>query len=254
MALDRPGDRTSSGTPDRTGKSEVVVTADLEQRPQRLDEAALKWGIEKVVSIETVTIGRASQSFVIEVVTDAARDLWRRLRRPRTWSGTAGPEALSQREIVGIRDMSHCELKAAAAGPPLVARYRLLPIWIEEKRCQSRFASVLALHAHPDDVEFQCAGTLILLREAGCEVTIATMTPGDCGSAEYDAEAIAAIRREEARKSAEVIGAEYVCLEFRDLAIFNDDESRGALPRPCGGSGPRSFSPLRPLIISPITR
>ncbi len=45
---------------------------------------------------------------------------------------------------------------------------------------------VLALHAHPDDVEFQCAGTLILLREAGCAVTIATMTPGDCGSAEHD--------------------------------------------------------------------
>ena len=49
---------------------------------------------------------------------------------------------------------------------------------------------VLALHAHPDDVEFQCSGTLILLREAGCDVTIATMTPGDCGSAEHDAEAI----------------------------------------------------------------
>jgi N-acetylglucosamine malate deacetylase 1 len=85
---------------------------------------------------------------------------------------------------------------------------------------------VLALHAHPDDVEFQCAGTLILLREAGCEVTIATMTPGDCGSAEYDAEAISAIRREEARAAAGLIGAEYICLEFRDLAIFNDDESR----------------------------
>ena len=27
---------------------------------------------------------------------------------------------------------------------------------------------VLALHAHPDDLEFQCAGTLALLREAGC--------------------------------------------------------------------------------------
>ena len=46
---------------------------------------------------------------------------------------------------------------------------------------------VLALHAHPDDIEFQCAGTLILLREAGCSVTMATMTPGDCGSAEHDA-------------------------------------------------------------------
>jgi N-acetylglucosamine malate deacetylase 1 len=85
---------------------------------------------------------------------------------------------------------------------------------------------VLALHAHPDDVEFQCAGTLILLREIDAQVTIATMTPGDCGSAEHDAEAISAIRREEARNSAAVMGAEYICLEFRDLAIFNDDESR----------------------------
>jgi N-acetylglucosamine malate deacetylase 1 len=85
---------------------------------------------------------------------------------------------------------------------------------------------VLAVHAHPDDVEFQCAGTLILLREAGCHVTIATMTPGDCGSAEYNADEIAAIRREEARKSAALMGADYVCLEFRDLAIFNDDDSR----------------------------
>jgi N-acetylglucosamine malate deacetylase 1 len=85
---------------------------------------------------------------------------------------------------------------------------------------------VLALHAHPDDVEFQCAGTLALLRAAGVEVTIATMTPGDCGSAEHDAEAIAEIRRGEARAAADVIGANYLCLEFRDLAVFNDDDSR----------------------------
>jgi len=85
---------------------------------------------------------------------------------------------------------------------------------------------VLALHAHPDDVEFQCAGTLALLREAGCAVTVATMTPGDCGSAEHDSEAIAEIRRGEARASAALIGAECVCLEFRDMAIFNDDDSR----------------------------
>ncbi len=55
---------------------------------------------------------------------------------------------------------------------------------------------------------------------------MATMAPGDCGTAEHDAETIAAIRRAEARASAELIGAEYVCLEFRDLAIFHDDESR----------------------------
>jgi LmbE family N-acetylglucosaminyl deacetylase len=85
---------------------------------------------------------------------------------------------------------------------------------------------VLALHAHPDDLEFQCAGTLALLRQAGCAVTMATMTPGDCGSAEHDAEAIAAIRRAEAKAAADLIEAGYLCLEFRDLAIFNDDESR----------------------------
>ncbi len=85
---------------------------------------------------------------------------------------------------------------------------------------------ILALHAHPDDLEFQCAGTLALLRQAGHHVTMATMTPGDCGSAEHDPEAIAAIRRAEAVAAAELIGAECLCLEFRDLAIFNDDESR----------------------------
>jgi LmbE family N-acetylglucosaminyl deacetylase len=87
-------------------------------------------------------------------------------------------------------------------------------------------ARILAIHAHPDDVELQCAGTLALLREAGCPVIIATMTPGDCGSAEHDAEAIAAIRRAEAKAAADLIGADYLCLEFRDLSIFNDDESR----------------------------
>src|SRR4051794_5000767 len=85
---------------------------------------------------------------------------------------------------------------------------------------------VLALHSHPDDIEFQCAGTLILLRDAGCHLTLATMTPGDCGSAEHDAEEIAEIRRGEAKAAADLIGADYLCLEFRDLAIFNDDESR----------------------------
>jgi len=97
---------------------------------------------------------------------------------------------------------------------------------------------ILALHAHPDDLEFQCAGTLALLKEAGCHVTMATMTPGDCGSAEHDAEAIAAIRRAEAREAAGRIGADYLCLEFRDLAVFNDDESRRRVTECLRGARP----------------
>ena len=73
---------------------------------------------------------------------------------------------------------------------------------------------------------FSARAHLALLREAGSEVTIATMTPGDCGSAEHDCATIAEIRRGEARAAAALIGADYLCLEFRDLAIFNDDDSR----------------------------
>ena len=69
-------------------------------------------------------------------------------------------------------------------------------------------------------------GTMIQLVERGHDVTIVTMTPGDCGSAEFDAERIAAIRRQEAANAARSIGAHYLCAEFRDLAIFNDDASR----------------------------
>jgi LmbE family N-acetylglucosaminyl deacetylase len=85
---------------------------------------------------------------------------------------------------------------------------------------------VLAIHAHPDDIEFQCAGTLALLAKKGHSVAVTTMTAGDCGSAEHPPEEIARIRRGEAEAAAALIGATYECLEFRDLAIFDDDESR----------------------------
>jgi LmbE family N-acetylglucosaminyl deacetylase len=85
---------------------------------------------------------------------------------------------------------------------------------------------ILAIHAHPDDVEILAGGTLALLAERGHEITIATFTPGDCGSSEMGPEEIAAVRRREASESAALIGARYVCVEMRDLAIFNDDASR----------------------------
>lgn len=89
-----------------------------------------------------------------------------------------------------------------------------------------RATRILAIHAHPDDVEFQCAGTLALLKQRGCEIVIATMTPGDKGSAELDQRAIAAVRREEARQAALLLGAEYFCLEFQDLEIVHDNDAR----------------------------
>ena len=85
---------------------------------------------------------------------------------------------------------------------------------------------VLSIHAHPDDCEILAGGTLALLSGLGHEVTVVTMTPGDCGSAEFPAEQVADMRRREAETAARMIGAAYVCAEFRDLAIFHDDSSR----------------------------
>jgi LmbE family N-acetylglucosaminyl deacetylase len=85
---------------------------------------------------------------------------------------------------------------------------------------------IVSIHAHPDDSEILAAGTLVLLSEAGHEITIVSMTPGDCGSTVHSVEETAAIRRREAAESAALIGAEYRCAEFRDMAIFNSDESR----------------------------
>ena len=86
--------------------------------------------------------------------------------------------------------------------------------------------SILAIHAHPDDIEFQCAGVLALLKDRGCQISIVTMTPGDCGSAEHSADEIAAIRRGEGQAAAELLGAKYTCLEFRDLSIVVDNDSK----------------------------
>lgn len=83
---------------------------------------------------------------------------------------------------------------------------------------------VLAVGAHPDDVEFLCAGTLALLRAQGWEVHIATLTPGDCGSETKGPEEISAIRRVEAANAAAVLDGSYHCMESRDGLIPYDAE------------------------------
>ena len=85
--------------------------------------------------------------------------------------------------------------------------------------------NILAIHAHPDDAEILAGGTLVQLAAAGHALTIVTMTPGDCGSAEHSREEIARIRRAEAARAAARIGAKYRCAEFGDLSIFYNDGS-----------------------------
>ena len=85
---------------------------------------------------------------------------------------------------------------------------------------------ILAVHAHPDDIEFLCAGTLALLADRGHHATIVTMTAGDCGSVEMTIDETARVRQMEAATAAALIGAEYQCAGLGDLCVFNDDLSR----------------------------
>ena len=83
----------------------------------------------------------------------------------------------------------------------------------------------LAILAHPDDIEFLCAGTLIrLAKEHGWQVHLATMTAGDCGSAEHGPDEIATIRQAEAKASAHRLGASYHCIRALDLRVYLTDE------------------------------
>ena len=100
----------------------------------------------------------------------------------------------------------------------------------------------LAILAHPDDAEFLCAGALVRLRrDAGYEIHIATMTAGDCGSAEHLPDAISALRRAEGRAAAELVGATYHCLEVLDLRVQYCDEQ---LEKVC-----RLLNAVRPQIV-----
>jgi LmbE family N-acetylglucosaminyl deacetylase len=78
---------------------------------------------------------------------------------------------------------------------------------------------ILAFGAHPDDVEFQCAGTLALLAELGHEVHIAVMAGGDMGSPDLPPLRIREIRLKENAKSAEVIGATFHYAGGQDVEI-----------------------------------
>ena len=86
--------------------------------------------------------------------------------------------------------------------------------------------NILAMGAHPDDVVISCGGTLAKYAKLGHKVFTATATNGNVGSATLPMEEIAAIRKEEARRAAAHIGAEYICLDYDDEMFFEDKNAR----------------------------
>lgn len=68
------------------------------------------------------------------------------------------------------------------------------------------YKKALVIGAHPDDPESMCAGTMLLLKQQGCEVVCVYFTSGEGGIPGKSAEETALIRRQEALNSCEVMG------------------------------------------------
>lgn len=93
---------------------------------------------------------------------------------------------------------------------------------------------VMAIFAHPDDIEFGCTGTIARWVQAGAQACYVLLTSGDVGIADTSltrAEA-AAIREAEQSAAAEVAGVqEVVYLREPDGTLVNNLELRKKLVR-----------------------
>jgi LmbE family N-acetylglucosaminyl deacetylase len=78
----------------------------------------------------------------------------------------------------------------------------------------------MAIGAHPDDIEFTMAGTLLLLKQAGMDIHMWNLANGNCGTAVHAREEIARLRSAEVQASARVAGATIHPPIADDLAIF----------------------------------
>lgn len=106
--------------------------------------------------------------------------------------------------------------------------------------------AVLAIGAHPDDVEIAMAGTLILLGRAGASLHIWSITDGSLGSPDRDGDETARVRAAEAAASASLAGAILHPPAAPDMGLFY---SREMLAR--AGAVIREVRPRLMLVPSP---
>jgi|SRR5688572_21504292 len=89
----------------------------------------------------------------------------------------------------------------------------------------TRVHRALAVAAHPDDIEFMMAGTLLLLRERGWEIHYLNLSTGNIGSLTMSPVQTARTRRLEARAAAEVLGAIWHAPICNDMEIFYENRT-----------------------------
>lgn len=80
--------------------------------------------------------------------------------------------------------------------------------------------AAFAIAAHPDDIEFYMAGTLLLLKQRGWAIHYMTLSSGSCGSTRHNAATVRTIRRKESKAAAKLLAAQYHDSIADDLEIL----------------------------------
>jgi len=85
---------------------------------------------------------------------------------------------------------------------------------------------VLAIGAHPDDLELLCGGTLALYSQQGHHVTMAVLTNGNVGHPEIEIDEMAKIRKGEFEAAAALIKADTIWMNVDDELSVVDLDAR----------------------------
>ena len=85
--------------------------------------------------------------------------------------------------------------------------------------------NVLAIGAHPDDIEIACAGTLAKCVKRGDKVIVCHVSRGDLGHVIIPPDELTGIRAEEARRAGALAGIEVICADFSDLDIYDNNKA-----------------------------
>ena len=86
---------------------------------------------------------------------------------------------------------------------------------------------VLAIGAHPDDIEIACSGTLAKCVKRGDTVIVCHASSGDLGHVVIPPEELKVMRAKEAKRAGAMAGIEVIWGGFNDLDIYdNNKEAR----------------------------
>ncbi len=208
------------------------------------------------MSARLLTVALQRDGLQVEVESDGGRAA-ARLRDER-WD-----LIVTDIELPGVDGLKLAEQARAAPGSPPVlimtaherfdyavsalrsgaAGFLIKPVDLEELRAKvdellelarRRVAAhpvVLAIGAHPDDVEIGCGGTLLRHAHDGDRTTILTLTGGEHGGD-------VAARADESRAAAALLGAELIHADLPDTVLSAGPETIALIERTIAAVGP----------------